>query len=260
MLPDNNANSPASTPDSDNEALQPTHVLISERAEIVQILHQLLQMQINITLQITTSEGIRTTHSTVLRIDEKSKPAQVVLHQPEHATWYRLLEDRPVAKITCHMPNGRLAFSTRLAPLEAPVEKNFYCSFSVPKEIRKYQLRTSYRVSVVPGTSIAKLMIDDNRLGGECLDFSISGCCLVFHPTPGAHLQENSELNNLTLRLDGINDLTVNVKVCRVTTTKTGRLIVGAKYLDLTKQQQTQLQTALTQLQRQQLKTKTRLY
>ncbi len=258
VLPDNSANPTSGNTGSDIEATQPSYILICERDQVEQVLQQILQTQTNLAIQIHTSEGVRAIQSTLLRIEHKPKPPHGILHQPEQASWQRLLEERPDAKINCTLPNGRLSFSTHLAPLETVAEGGFYCCFPFPKEIRKYQRRASYRVSVMPGTSMAMVLIADHRVGGECLDFSIGGCRLVLQP--GLHdLQENTELNNLVLDLGGLANLTVNVRVCRISTTKSGRLIVGAQYLDLTPQQQTQLQAALIQIQRQQLRKNTRL-
>jgi c-di-GMP-binding flagellar brake protein YcgR len=259
VLPDNDAKPQDSSPTSAIEAKQPSYILICEREQITQILQQLLRMQTNLTIQLATSAGARDTQSTILRIDNKPKPGQVILHQPDHASWYRLLEDKPSARINCYLPNGRLTFSTQLAPLETIIEGSFFCRFPLPNEIRKYQLRASFRVSVLPGTSMIMLLLADHRIGGECLDFSIGGCCLVFQADLSGRVKEHTLLNNLVINLGGIADLTVNVKVCRLSTTKSGRLIIGAQYLDLTQQQQNQLQTALIQLQRQQLQKKVRL-
>ena len=257
---DDNANSDPGNPGPAVATKQPSYILICEPDQVTQILQQLLQMQTTLSLQFATPASECNTQATVLRIDAKPKPAQVVLHKPEHASWYRHLQEKPHAKINCFLPNGRLTFSTRLAPLESIIEGSFFCRFPLPSEIRKYQLRSNYRVTVSPGTSMVMLLLADSRIDGECLDVSIGGCCLLFQPNPGTYLEENSEISNLVINLGGIADLTVNVKVCRIATTKNGRLIVGAQYLDLTLQQQSQLQTALTQIQRQQLQKKTRLY
>ncbi len=259
VLPDNNANTQDSNTGAPAEALQSSFKPISDRAEIARIFQQLLQLQTTLTVQFATPEGLRTAQATVLRIDSKAKPVQVFLHQAEHATWYRHLQDKPTAKITCHMPNGRLAFTTQLEPLETVVESTFMCHFPLPEQIRKSQARSTYRVSVLPGTSLAMLVNADTRMGGECVDLSIDGCCLVFHSSHREQMDTTGQIRNLMINLDGIADLTVTVKVCRVSTTKSGRLIVGAQYLNLTPQQQNSLQAALTQIQRQQLQKKVRL-
>jgi c-di-GMP-binding flagellar brake protein YcgR len=259
VLPDNKANPQDSSLETVVEAKPSSYILICERDQITQILQQLIRMQTSLAIQLATPEGTRDTQSTVLRIDNKPKPGQVVLHQPDHASWYGLLKDKPDARINCYLPNGRLTFSTQLAPLETIIEGSFFCRFPLPNEIRKYQLRGGYRVSVSPGSSMIMLLLADHRIGGECLDFSIGGCCLVFQADLSDHLQENSQLSNLVINLGGIADFTVDVKVCRISTTKSGRLIIGAQYLDLTPQQQSRLQTALIQLQRQQLQKKVRL-
>jgi c-di-GMP-binding flagellar brake protein YcgR len=258
VLPDNNANLKSGNAGSDLEATQHSYILICERDQVEQVLQHILQTQTNLAIQINTSEGIRTAQSTALRIEHQPKPPHVILHQPGQSSWSRFLQERPTARINCNMPNGRLNFLTRLAPLEAVLEGGFYFCFAFPDEIRKYQRRASFRVSVMPGTSMVMLLIADNRIGGECLDFSIGGCRLILQP--GFHnLHENTELDNLVLNLAGLADITVNVKICRIATTKSGRLIVGAQYLDLTVQQQNQLQAALTRIQREQLKNNTRL-
>lgn len=239
-------------------AINTSYVLICERQQVEQVLQQLLQMQTSLAIQINTPEGIRTTQSTVLRIEHTPAPPHVILHQPEQASWYRFLQDKPLTKINGHLPGGRLSFSTRLAPLDAIVEDSFYCRFPFPAEIRKYQLRASFRVAVVPGTSMVMILIAANRIAGECLDLSIGGCRLILQPG-FAGLHEKSELDNLVIELNGAASLTVSVKVCRISTTKSGRLIVSAQYLDLTPQQRKQLQTALSRMQRQQLQTKIRL-
>jgi c-di-GMP-binding flagellar brake protein YcgR len=258
VLPDNDANKKSGNAGSGIEVPQQNYILICERDQVEQVLQQILQTQTNLAIQVNTSEGVRTTQSTALRIEHKPKPPHVVLHQPEHSSSYHFLEEKPLAKINCNLPNGRLSFSTQLIPLETVLEGGFYFCFPFPDEIRKYQLRASYRVSVMPGSSMAMVLIADNRIDGECLDFSIGGCRLILQP--GLHaVQENAELNDLVLNLGGFANLTVSVRVCRISTTKSGRLIVGAQYLDLTQQQQDQLQTALIQIQRQQLRKNIRL-
>jgi c-di-GMP-binding flagellar brake protein YcgR len=248
-----------SIPGSTLEAHQPNYVLICEPEQVTQILQQLLQMQTRLAIQLATPEGVQTTQTTVLRIDPKPTPGQVILHQPEHASWYRLLQEKPYARISCYLPNGRLTFSTRVAPLETIVEGSFFCRCPVPEAIRKYQQRSSYRLPVPPGSCMVMLVHANNRVDGECLDFSISGCCLLLHDNPGKPLEKNSEINNLMINLGGVVALTVSVKVRRIVTTESGKTVVGAQYLDLTPQQQNQLQAALTQIQRQQLRKKIRL-
>lgn len=259
VVPDDIAKQQPENPGADIEATQTSYVLICERDQIEHVLRQILQTQTSLAIQITTPAGLRAIQSTALRIEHTPKPPHVILHQPEHAGWHRFLEQKPAAKINCKLPIGRLSFSTRLRPLDAVLENGFYFCFPFPEEIRKYQLRASYRVSVMPGTSVAMLVIADNRIGGECLDLSTGGCRLILQP--GLHgLQENTELNNLVLNLAGLADLTVNIRICRISTTTSGRLIIGAQYLDLTSQQQDLLQTALTRIQRQQLQKNIRLF
>lgn len=257
VLPDNDAQQEPGNADA-IEATHTSYVLICERDQVEQVLRQILQTQANLAIQISTPEGMRSTQSTLLRIEHTPKPPHAILHQPEHAGWHRFIEEHPSARINCNLPVGRLSFATRLVPLETILEGGFYFCFPFPEQIRKYQLRASYRVSVVPGTSMVMVVIADHRIDGECLDFSIGGCRLILQPGPHG-LQENTELNNLVLNLAGLADLTVNVKICRVSTTKSGRLVIGAQYLDLTLQQQNQLQAALTRIQRQQLQKNTRL-
>ena len=122
VLPDNNANPEDSNTGSAFEARQASYILICEREQINQILLQLLQMQTRLTLQLATIEGERNTQTTILRLEQKPRPGQVILHQPGHANWYRILQDKPDTRIFCCLPNGRLTFSTQLAPLETIVD------------------------------------------------------------------------------------------------------------------------------------------
>ncbi len=258
-VPDNNPKQETSNPGSTLVAQHPNYVLICEPEQVTQILQQLLQMQTRLAIQLATPEGTLTTQTILLRIDPMPKPGQVILHQPEHASWYRILQDEPNARISCFLPNGRLTFSTRVAPPETIVEGSFCCSFPVPEAIRKYQRRSSYRVPVPPGSCMVMLALANNRVDGECLDFSGSGCCLLLQDNPDKPLEKNTELNNVMIKLGGVADLTISVKVCRIVTTKSGKTLVGAEYLDLTPQQKKQLRAALAQIQRQQLQKKIRL-
>jgi c-di-GMP-binding flagellar brake protein YcgR len=165
----------------------------------------------------------------------------------------------PTAKITCDTPNGRLAFSTQLEPLESVIENTFMCHIPLPEQIRKSQMRATYRVPVLPGTSLAMLINADNRMAGECLDISMNGCCLIFLPSQRAHFNKTGQITTLLIKIDGLDDLAVTVKLRRVSTTKSGQMMLGAQYLNLTLYQQNHLQNTLTHLQQSQVQKKTRL-
>lgn len=243
--------------DTNNAAMQAPILHDSENAitfsnlpTIVRILDDACANRANLTIQIETGSKVYVYHSRIQSVD--AVRMQMVLHKLTPSTWLDLVTKEFEVEVSCQLPSGLLRFRSTLAPLEARTI-NPYCVLALPRMLHKYQLRSSYRVIMPPGSSTLALPLNARKLQGFCLNLSLEGCGGMFRGDLEA-LTRGVFVRDLTVSLDDALQFTTDATVCRRQVMQNGSTQVGLRFEPLDADLQRKLQASLTHFQRRQLR------
>jgi c-di-GMP-binding flagellar brake protein YcgR len=178
----------------------------------------------------------------------------MVLHKLTPSNWHEFIKSDIDVEVSCQLPSGLLRFRSTLAPLEAETVTP-YCVMQLPQLIYKHQLRSSYRVTLPPGSSSLALPLGDRTLNGYCLNMSLDGCCGIFRGDLEM-FQRDFVVPALTVSLDDSLQFTTEAVVCRRQLMPNGSTQLGLRFDPLSADLQRKLQVSLTNLQRRQLRKK----
>lgn len=254
-----NTRPPASVPEQDFD-----FEVITNPVTINRILNQMHYTNSKISLHVNTDAGGTLTYrSSIARVNRKN--GQIVIHQIQPGGWQQAVEPGRQVEVNCFMSSGQMTFFSRLSPLDDSRD-NYYCVLSMPKELTKFQLRSAYRVFMPPGTCEIRVSVNDNEgksatFEGVGLDLSLDGCCLRFIGDVYSLLGEEKMFRGLEFNiLSGALRFTTDATISRTSEGPRGQKIAGVKFLPLPEPVKRQLQSALVDIQRLQLRQQVRIY
>ena len=162
--------------------------LIQSRTAITRKLNEIARHRQQLRLHLFDDGNVAGVfQSSVQRID--ASMGEVILHQLVPASWRSLVTGTHPVTVSCYMPSGHLVFDTFISPLEAGPH-NPFCVIKFPARVHVQQLRSAFRVPLLPNTGSVELRIGRHLLTGKCLDLSLNGCCAQFPATLDDVLKE----------------------------------------------------------------------
>jgi c-di-GMP-binding flagellar brake protein YcgR len=125
-----------------------------------------------------------------------------------------------------------------------------YYVFSFPDYIYYEQQRNHYRVRVM-GVSHNAINIDE--IEGRLVDLSLGGIGAQF--PAGTELQQGQQIHNVQLQLPDGNSIECDLEICSVMPLNDNKHVrIGAKFIQLEKNRERQLQRIVNHLEREELK------
>lgn len=244
------------------------YVTITNPVTINRILNQMHYSHSKVSIHVDgpnngESENTAITfHSSIARVSRKDN--QLIIHQLSPKGWQKVIKPGQLVEVNCFMASGQLSFFSRFSPLDETRE-NYYGVLSMPTQISKFQLRSAFRVFMPPETCKISLTLKDESgkaidFDGVGLDLSPEGCCLRFIGDALPLLQDKSMLKLHFNILSGTVEFTTDAKICRITTIQGGQVVAGVRFLPLADSVKKQLQTALVDVQRIQLRQQVQIY
>lgn len=238
--------------------------IIKNPVTITRILNQMHFASSKVSIHVEDDNGdTRTFHSTISRVDRKQR--QIIIHQLQPKGWLQVANSGQKVEVNCFMSSGQLSFYSTLSSLDASRE-NYYSVLALPDEVSKFQLRSAYRVFMPPGTCKVSLVLrdaagSDTRMDAVGMDLSLDGSCLRFIGDVLSLLPEEKVLHDLQFDvLSGKVQFSSTARICRLTASQGGQTIAGIRFLPLPEPVKKQLETALAEVQRQQLRQQIRIY
>jgi c-di-GMP-binding flagellar brake protein YcgR len=225
-------------------------ITFSNLPTIARILEDACSKRALLTLKIETASKLYVYHSRIQLVDLAHM--QIVLHKLTPSSWLDLVTQDLDVEVNCQLPSGLLRFQSVLSPLEAETI-NPYCVLALPGTLYKHQLRSSFRVTLPPGSSMLKLPLAERLLNGYCLNLSLEGCCGIFRGNL-ENFPRDSVVPALTVSLDDSLQFTTEATVCRHQIMPNGSTQLGLRFEPLDADLQRKLQASLTSLQRRQLR------
>lgn len=217
---------------------------------IVRILEDACSKRATLTIRIERDSRLYLYHSRIQQVDPVHM--QLVLHNLAPSGWQDHVTRDLDVDVTCQIPSGLLLFQSTLAPLEAETETP-YCVLAIPTLLHKHQLRSSFRVSMPPGSSTLAIPHPERLLQGYCLNLSLEGCCGIFRGDLEG-FERDFVVPALQVSLDDSLHFTTEAVVCRKQLMPNGSTQLGLRFEGLGSDLQRKLQASLTSLQRRQLR------
>jgi c-di-GMP-binding flagellar brake protein YcgR len=245
-------------------ARQPASATRQDPATILRLLNQLHCSRGKVTLHAEDASGVHCFRTCLARVQRKDRG--IVLHRPVPQDGQGVLAPGSRVLVTCFMPSGPLTFFSQLWPLDGGDSQ--YCTLTMPEEVSTFQLRSAFRVFMPVGSSKALLHLQDAtgtslRCETTVLDLSLEGCGLHFAARadttgvdallPLLQQQPRSPRAEFDL-LNGSLRFSSDLLLCRASASRSGQVFAGMQFLPLPPTLSRQLQTLLTEVQRQQVR------
>lgn len=193
-------------------------------------------------------------NSSIQKVDANRD--QIILHQLTPNTWRKHITRKHPVTVSCYLKSGHLVFDTLISPLDGDPH-NPFCVLQMPAAMHVQQLRSSYRVTLLPNTATVQLRIGRHLINGKCLDLSLNGCCTQFPSTLMDLLKDNDEPNAgwlLRVYYEGRELLMTNAQICRQKQEVTGLVTVGLNFSKVEAERSRILQPLLLTLQRERIR------
>lgn len=229
--------------------------LIQRKPAILRKLDEIQRSRVQFRVHVfVDGEVVGVYNSSIQRVDAKS--GTVILHQLSPNTWRKHVVRKHPVTISCYLKSGHLVFDTLIAPLDDEPH-NPFCVLQIPTSMHVQQLRSSYRVTLLPNTASVELRIGRHLVTGKCLDLSLNGCCALFPPLLSDLLQENDAPGGgwlLRVYYEGRELFMTNATICRKKDEVAGLLTVGLNFSKAETERSRILQPLLLNLQRERIR------
>jgi hypothetical protein len=225
--------------------------LIKTRPTIIRKLHEIARNRQQLRLHLFDDGEISGVfQSSIQRVDTAHD--LVILHQLVPATWRKLISDEHPVTVSCYMPSGHLVFDTVISPMEAGPH-NPFCLIKFPDVMHVQQLRSAYRVLLLPNTGSVELRIGRHLVTGKCLDLSLNGCCVLFPATLDELLKDMEPPKSgwiMRFYYEGTEVFQTNASISRKQGEVSGQVSVGLSYPQADAERSRRVQALLLTLQR----------
>ncbi|MES2605278.1 MAG: PilZ domain-containing protein [Pseudomonadota bacterium] len=229
--------------------------LIHSKPAILRKLNEIQRSRVQFRIHLfVDGEEVGVYNSSIQRVDGKN--GTVILHQLSPNTWRAHIVRKQPVTISCYLKSGHLVFDTLISPLDDEVH-NPFCELQLPASMHVQQLRSSYRVMLLPNTASVELRIGRHLIHGKCLDLSLNGCCAQFPPSLADLLRENDEPSAgwlLRVYHEGRELFLTNARICRKKEEVAGLLTVGLNFSKAEAERNRVLQPLLVGLQRERIR------
>lgn len=220
---------------------------VSNPATILRYLSDISDRGLPLVIQTNDSEKRKLFHSSIQSIETDEN--QLVLHQLLPRDWQTYIQPTEKIEVSCRMSDGTINFPGTLSPL-GNTEDDIYCHLSLPKKLKKRQLRAYFRISLTGYDSKAVLTVEDElQITGKCRDISLAGAQVAISHD-GLELKTGQLLKECHISINDSLNLRCAAQVCHVEATRKDTAWAGLKFLDLDAVQLRYMKRALNQLER----------
>ena len=230
--------------------------VINTKSIILRYIKEMIELKIPliISLDEDSDKSLQIFKSTILKIDSANN--QLILHQSLPASWEQNVSAGKEAQVKCHLKSGSITFLTSPSYFDQG-DKSLYSQLSFPSQIRKKQLRSSFRVSLLKHkTKISVQLSDNTEFFGNARDLSLGGGLCQLDTTIKKkiqlteHFQTGSILKNCRLKVADYLDITCSAEISHVKKIAENRFQLGLKFIDLEASQINQIRLSINKLER----------
>lgn len=228
---------------------------VSSAATVVRKLEEIHSSRLQVSVHLfDEGKPAGVYHSSLQKVDPHNR--QVILHQLTPSSWRKLVTMRTPVSVSCYLPSGHVVFDTMITPLDDSPH-NPFCVLDFPTSLHVQQLRTAFRVNLLPNTGSLELQLDSHLLRGKCVDISLSGCCGLFAPKLMELLQEVEAPENgwkLRMLYEQRELFIADAVVSRTSKDNSGVVIAGLHFIKPDIDRTRLLQPLLLELQRERIR------